>query len=81
MNLTVNGLCVGSTQQYSSGEVRSNTVSATSIVTGSIEYTVVDQVGADVFGDAEMATLYDLTLTFSGGGVQATAVYINPELS
>ena len=81
VNLTVNGMCVGSTQQYSSGEVRSNTVSATSIVTGSIKYTVVDQVGADEFGDADLATLYDFTLTFSAGGVQATAVYINPELS
>jgi type II secretory pathway pseudopilin PulG len=88
-DLTVNGMCVGSTQQYSSGEVRSNTASATSIVAGSIDYTVVDTVAREAFinqGDAadvaeERATLYQFTLTFSAGGVQATAVYINPELS
>jgi len=79
--LTVNGMCVGTTQQYSSGEIRSNTVSATDIVGGTISYRVVDKVAADEFGDEEQATIYDVTLTFSGGGIQATTVYINPELS
>jgi type II secretory pathway pseudopilin PulG len=85
-NVTVNGMCVGSTQQYTSGEVRSNTVSAKSIVIGSISYRVVDKIAAAEFGETTpgsevKSVLYDLTLTFSAGGVQATAVYINPELS
>jgi type II secretory pathway pseudopilin PulG len=80
-SVTVNGMCVGTTQQYSTGEVRSNTVSAANIVTGTLTYRVVDVIGAEEFGDEDLATLYDFTLTFSAGGVQATAVYINPELS
>jgi hypothetical protein len=80
-SLSVNGMCVGATQQYASGEVRSNTVSAANLVTGEVSYQVIDEVGADSLGNPDLSTLYDLTVSFSGGGVQATAVYVNPELS
>lgn len=78
--LTINGMCVAATQQYGSGEVRSNSVSATNMVSGTIQYTVFDTVAEGLYS-SDKAKLFDLTLTFSTGGVQATAVYINPELS
>lgn len=80
-SVTINGMCVATTEQYSTGEIRSNSVSAANIVTGSLSYRVVDEIGAAEFGSEDLATLYDFTLSFSAGGVQATAVYINPEMS
>ena len=81
-SITINGMCVGTTQQYGTGEVQSNSVSATDIVSATIDYDVFDTVAEGIFGlGSEEATLYHFTLTFSTGGVSATAVYINPELS
>lgn len=76
--LEVRGACVGTTSTYASGEIASNQVYASNIVTGTLHYRVVDTVA-----DANTASgvLYDITLTFNTGGVQATAVYQNPELA
>lgn len=71
--LDVYGACVDPTATYASGEIASNQVYATSIVGGSLDYVVTDTLVG--------GTLYDFTLSFDAGGVTATAIYVNPELT
>lgn len=60
-------------------DVSSARVQATSIVTGTIDFRIVDTVvDADPVLDG---TVYDVELTFDLGGVGVTALYVDPEAS
>ncbi len=72
-------ICNGGHQEYTTGEIAANRIFAGTMVTGELHYQVEDTLAWSNLPGKD-GTLFNYTLSFDVGGVEAAAIYLNPEL-